>query len=367
MVYVNSKENLYVEKLKEVIIPKNKKPINILVTRDDMIGKDISKMTNFMGNFINEGNIFSSLDIYNTELSELLCSKSDLMHDVACCLVKNSGEDYGLVPDLDSLPEDVRNKLYKNEYHIADSKQVCGNMRSVIVNKKGVRVKDITLKKAEKRLLEKDVIESIYNRIQLKQIYGKLIEIEEIQLYQLDNDRNHRIISQFLSARDYVLYAQEAGTEEDTNKNLNKAAELLVQVKNEVVRDLNTTIEHLAKKKWIFSGKIKKLIYFISEDLQIIGITYGMLVQVYGCLEQTNRAVIEMKSYINELHSFFLKEVMNTGLTAVELVHDNFDYNKNNLDFWFNLQQEMKPMLQKLSLLYMNEPGIALQGGKYVQ
>lgn len=126
---------------------KIKKPINILITEDDKRGNDISKMTNFMGDFINTSNIFSTLDTNTTELSELIYSNSGLMYYATRCLIKNSGNGYGLVPDLDSLSEEVRYKLFKNEYRIADSKQVCGNMRAVIVNKKGVRVKDITLKK----------------------------------------------------------------------------------------------------------------------------------------------------------------------------------------------------------------------------
>ena len=343
---------------------KIKKPINILITEDDRRGNDISKMTNFMGDFINTSNIFSTLDTNTTELSELIYSNSGLMYDATRCLIKNSGNGYGLVPDLDSLSEEVRYKLSKNEYRIADSKQVCGNMRAVIVNKKGVRVKDITLKR---RLLEQDVIESIYNRIQLKQIYGKLIEIEDIQRYQLRCDRNHRIVSPFFSARDYVKYAQGSEIEEEATKNLKDAAEILVRVKNEVTLDLTDTIRALVMNKGILGKNIKKYIQFISEDLQILGLACGMLVQVYSYLGKIKLAEIELKNYINELHKFFFKEVEHTGLTAVELVHDNFNYSKNNLDFWFNLQKEMKPKLHKLSLLYMNEPHVALKGGNYAQ
>lgn len=361
----NLRESVNVTSQKDVIM--QKKPINILVTEDDISGNEIPKMTNFIGNFINEGNIFSTLDINNTELSELIYSNSGLMYDATRCLTKNLGNGYGLVLDLDSLPKDVRNKLFKNEYRIADSKQVCGNMRSVIVNEKGVRVKDITLKKANKRLLWQDGIESIYNRIQLKQIYVKLKEIEDMQWYQLHCSRNHRIVSPFLSARDYVKYAQGTEIEEEVNKNLKNAEEILVRVKNEVTQDLTNTIRALVTNKGILGKNINKYIQFISEDLHILGLVYGMLVQVYSHLGKIDYAEIELKNYINELHKFFFKEVEHTGLTAVELVHDNFNYSKNNLDFWFNLQKEMKPKLHKLSLLYVNEPHVALKGGNYAQ
>lgn len=119
--------------------------------------------------------------------------------------------------------------------------------------------------------------------------------------------------------------------------------------------------------KGILGKNIKKYIQFISEDLQILGLVCGMLVQVYSHLGKIKLAEIELKNYINELHKFFFKEVEHTGLTAVELVHDNFNYSKKNLDFWFNLQKEMKPKLHKLSLLYVNEPHVALKGGNYAQ
>ena len=52
-----------------------------------------------------------------------------------------------LLPDFDSLPSDVRSKLKKGLYSVGESKQVDGNMRAVILDENGVRVKDITLKK----------------------------------------------------------------------------------------------------------------------------------------------------------------------------------------------------------------------------
>ena len=52
-----------------------------------------------------------------------------------------------LLPDFDNLPSDVRIKLKKGIYSIGESKQVEDNLRAVILDENGVRVKDITLKK----------------------------------------------------------------------------------------------------------------------------------------------------------------------------------------------------------------------------
>ena len=54
----NLRESVNVTSQKDVIM--QKKPINILVTEDDIRGNEIPKMTNFIGNFINEGNIYGN-------------------------------------------------------------------------------------------------------------------------------------------------------------------------------------------------------------------------------------------------------------------------------------------------------------------
>lgn len=48
---------------------------------------------------------------------------------------------------------------------------------------------------------------SIGNQIQMRQIYEKLSEIQELQTYQIQRDRDRDIIVPFLDARDLVLEA----------------------------------------------------------------------------------------------------------------------------------------------------------------
>ena len=40
-------------------------------------------------------------------------------------------------------------------------------------------------------------------------------------------------------------------------------------------------------------------------------------------------------------------DVLGSGYSAIELVHSNYEYNKSNLDFWFNFSQELKPKLKE--------------------
>ncbi len=61
--------------------------------------------------------------------------------------------EYEYLLDFDSLPEDVLEKFRKGIYHLGESKQVENNLRAVIVDQNGTRVKDLTLKKVRRTVI----------------------------------------------------------------------------------------------------------------------------------------------------------------------------------------------------------------------
>ena len=91
----------------------------------------------------------------------------------------------------------MRIKLKKGIYSIGESKQVEDNLRAVILDENGVRVKDITLKKVISNPRKVETMHSIANQIQMRQIYAKLSEIQEFQTYQIQRDRDRDIIVPF--------------------------------------------------------------------------------------------------------------------------------------------------------------------------
>ena len=87
-----------------------------------------------------------------------------------------------LLPDFDNLPSDVRTKLKKGIYSIGESRQVEDNLRAVILDENGVRVKDITLKKVLNNPGNIETMRSIANQMQMRQIYAKLSEYRSFKL-----------------------------------------------------------------------------------------------------------------------------------------------------------------------------------------
>lgn len=107
---------------------------------------------------------------------------------------------YGYVPDFDSGPHDIKIKLKKGIYKIGELKQVDGNMRATIFDEYNVKKKEITLKQVKNNPSTVETTWSIANQAQMRQIYAKLDDIQELQSYQIDRDCNRDIVTPFLNA-----------------------------------------------------------------------------------------------------------------------------------------------------------------------
>ena len=76
--------------------------------------------------------------------------------------------EFDLVPDFSSLPKDIQDKYKAGELILGESKQVEGNIRSVLVDAETkVRVKDVTLKKVEHTDASTEISRNMLNQMQL--------------------------------------------------------------------------------------------------------------------------------------------------------------------------------------------------------
>ena len=124
-----------------------KNALAILITEEDKTGRDIAKMSNFFDGYIQS----LSTQIYTTSTVEIFdtvpVADLGIINEVATYAEALMQGKYGYLPDFDSLPIEIRQNLKKGIYTIGESRQVEGNMRAVILDENGVRIKDITLKK----------------------------------------------------------------------------------------------------------------------------------------------------------------------------------------------------------------------------
>ena len=332
-------------------IEEENRPLVIFKTDEDKYKRDITLMSDFfdgyvqqMASSIREQSKFEVIqDIPVASIGII----NDALHQASVVLNGN----VTLLPDFDSLPVGIKDKLKKGIYTVGESKQVDGNLRAVILDEEGVRLKDITLKKVISNPGNVETIRSIGNQMQMRQIYAKLADIQEFQTYQLEKDRDRDIIVPFLDARSLVLEAEFKETEEEKIAALKAADDKIRTALNAVYADIETTTRSFAKITDIpflqFENQLNTYMKFLTSDFQIATKYVGVRMQILEYLGYSNIAKEVLQYYQHVVYDFLTKPVTRKGLTAVNLMHGYFPYTKDNLNSWHYFSKEMLPALEK--------------------
>lgn len=325
------------------------KELKILITEEDKYGNEISKMSNFFDGYIKQ----LSYDLGRTAVTDVLnaipIADFGIIGEVVHSAVALMSSEFTYLPDFDHLPSDVREKLDKGIYRIGQSKQVDGNFRAVILDENGVRVKDITLKLVRSDPLTLEMTRSLTNQLQMRQINLKLDTIQALQEYQIESDRYTNIINPFFTARTFIRKAEEQSQPEKREEYLSKAADELSKTISNVYGDIQNCTKLVLKKTKFPIIPIRyfvdKMMGYIAQDIQLATTYTGLLAHVYEYLGDSASAQIVITQYQIEMGRFFDKSVTRDGLSAADVVHNNYHYIKSNLDFWYKLKKEIKPML----------------------
>ncbi|ABR50052.1 hypothetical protein Amet_3965 [Alkaliphilus metalliredigens QYMF] len=188
----------------EIVDKVESKPLMLFKTDIDRYSRDITAMSDFFDEYVQQMSLAlreqSTLEI----VSELPVANLGIINDVIHQADVIMRGNITLLPDFDNLPPDIKSKLKKGIYKVGDSKQVDGNLRAVTLDENDVRVKDITLKKVINDPGNIETARSIGNQLQMRQIYAKLADIQEFQTYQLEKDRDRDIIVPFFDARSLI-------------------------------------------------------------------------------------------------------------------------------------------------------------------
>lgn len=323
----------------------NKKPLEIFKTEADITGRDITKMSDFFDGYIEQMSLALREESSIEVLSEIPISDLSIVNEVvqtARILLKDN---ITLVPDFDNLPLDVKKKLKRGLYTIGESKQVDGNMRAVIVDENGTRIKDITLKKVVSSPENLETARNIGNQMQMKQIYAKLAAIEEFQTYQIERDRDQQIIVPFLDARTLILRAANANSLDEQKNFLEQANGKITSALHSIYTDMDTSASMLAKKadSWLpdISGRMNDYMRFITSDLQIATKYIGVSMQVLDYIGDNCGAKNALLEYQQALYDFLEAPISKKGLSAALIMQGNFPYTSANIDQWYTLKKEI--------------------------
>lgn len=328
--------------------------VMILVTDEDKTGSDVMKMSDFFSIAL-QG---MSKELVSSEtfitVDELPVSDLGIINEAIQAVGVYRSSEFDLVPDFSSLPKDIQDKYKTGELILGDSNQVEGNIRAVLVDAETkVRVKDVTLKKIEHTDTSAEISRNMLNQMQLRQISEKLDFMISEQSYLIDFSRNQTIIRPFLDARDNILKAQDQIGFADQKMYLEKAADSLQSAINAVYVDMNTIEGHLATethKKWfqrVNRQKIDSQISRITADTMILTKYVGMQMQVYHYLGDTSSSKNVLETYRGNINRFFEKGIVASDKSLALFIHENVEYTEGNMDCWYNMEEQMKPLLEE--------------------
>jgi hypothetical protein len=342
----NTSDNQDVERVDKVAC----KPLMLFKTDIDRYGRDITAMSDFFDEYVQQMSLTlreqSTLEI----VSELPVANLGIINDVIHQADVIMRGNVTLLPDFENLPPDIKSKLKKGLYNVGESRQVDGNLRAVILDENNDKIKEITLKKVINDPGNIEAIRSIGNQLQMRQIYAKLTEIQEFQTYQLEKDRDRDIIVPFLDARALVLEAENKESYEERVLLLKEADGKIRTALNAVYADIETTSKSFARLTSIpfiqFGKPLNQYMGYLTSDFQIATKFVGVRMQLLEYMGDEKTAKTVLQQYQHVMRDVLINPVSRKGLSIVELMHDYFPYSKENMNCWYSFSKEMRPALE---------------------
>lgn len=189
-----------------------------------------------------------------------------------------------------------------------------------------------------------------FSRVLRREHDTKLSDIQEMQSYQIEKDRDRDIVVPFLDARSLVLEADTKAIEEDKIKLVKEADGKMRTALNAVYRDIETTSKWLAKSvRNPFHGlgnRMDTYMGYLTSDLQVATKYVGIRMQLLEYVGDTQTAQTVLQLYQHTMYDFLKKPVTRKGLSTADLMQNYFPYTKENMNCWLKFSDEMRPALE---------------------
>ena len=215
-------------------------------------------------------------------------------------------------------------------------------MRPAILNDKGQLVKFFTLKKAADPTNVLSDISTLTIQASLQKISSQIEDIGRDIKSMIDFARREELSIKFINARDkIILAAGSSGTERD--EYLKAADTYLMEGLNSLYADINDQVKKLAQQKGPFASlkAIDSILKYINEDMQMIPRYVGMRAYLFNYRKDHANANRILEEYRHQLQVLSERKIENGEYTAVELIHKNYPYDKENVDFWLSKPKQM--------------------------
>ena len=314
--------------------------LNIFTEEEDKKGTDLLSMSDFFGVFI--GKIETEMGADTAW--EVFHNIEGLIGEITAAI--KGGFDISkmgmLVADYSHFSQEIIDGLKKGIYHVGQSKEVNGNFRPAILDEKGHLVKFFTLKKAVNPSSVLSDISTLSMQTSLQKISSQLEDIGRDVKAMIDFSRREALSNKFIYARDRIMNAATSFGEEREHY-LKEADTYLMEGLTDLYSDVIAQAKALAEVKGSFASikAIDSILSYINEDMQMIPRYVGMrvyLLNYRGKADDANRILGEYRYHLQTLSE---RKLGDGKYTALELIHKNYPYGKDNVDFWLEKPKQM--------------------------
>lgn len=318
--------------------------LNIFISEEDKKGNDLLAMSDFFEVFI--GKIESEMG--NDTEWEVFHNIESFIGEIAAAI--KGGFDISkmgmLVADYSHFSRDIIDGLKKGIYHVGQSKEVAGNLRPAILDENEHLVKFFTLKKAVNPSSVLADISTLSMQASLQRISSQIEDIGRDVKSMIDFNRREALSNKFLYARDKIMLAATA-SEAEQNMYLKEADTYLMEGLTDLYSDINAQVKGLADTRGPFARlkAIDSILSYINEDMQMIPRYVGLRLYLFNYRGNTKDANRILGEYQFHLQTLAERRLGDDKYTALELIHMNYPYGAENIDFWLEKPRQMLSLI----------------------
>lgn len=323
------------------LIPSEKNELlNIFTEEEDKKGTDLLAMSDFFEVFI--GKIETEM---GTDTAwEVFHNIEGFIGEIAAAI--KGGFDISkmgmLVADYSHFSQEIVDGLKEGIYHVGQSKEVAGNLRPAILDENEHLVKFFTLKKAVDPTRVLSDISTLSMQASLQRISSQIEDIGRDVKGIIDFSRREALSNKFIYARDKIMLASTA-SEEERELYLKEADTYLMEGLTDLYSDINAQVKALADIKGPFASvkAIDSVLSYINEDMQMIPRYVGLRVYLFNYRGKADDANRILGEYQYQLQTLTERKLGDGKYTALELIHKNYPYDEENVDFWLEKPKQM--------------------------
>jgi hypothetical protein len=324
--------------------------LNIFTEEEDQKGTDLLSMSDFFSVFIDK----IEVEMDSDTAWEVYQNIEGFIGEIAAAI--KGGFDISqmgmLVADYSHFSQEIVDGLKTGIYHVGQSKEVAGNLRPAILDDKEQLVKFFTLKKAVDPTKVLSDISTLSMQASLQKISAQIEDIGRDVKGMIDFARREALSNKFIYARDKIMLAANAEGDERVAF-LKEADTYLMEGLTDLYADINAQVKALEEQRGSFASvkAIDKILSYINEDMQMIPRYVGLRVYLFnyrGKSEDANRILGE---YRYQLQTLAERKIGSGKYTALELIHKNYPYDEENVDFWLEKPKQILAAIDSYELM----------------